>query len=449
METTVILNREQELALQLMLSGKNVFVFGNAGAGKSTVIEAFKRCCAKRLVCLAPTGIAALNIQGSTIHRFFGFPGMVNDFICQQSARNNYLMFNALDVILIDEISMVRSDLFAAIDLTLRLAASGPAAQLPFGGKQIIVVGDCSQLPPVIEDWQVQTYLEANFGGIHAFQTTSWRNAAFQPAVLTETLRVRDPRLLEIVNAIRTGVANQPIAPMNPTTLLDLLNTRCLPLSNLDDRTISLCSHNELAAQINAIAIQQIPAEPQFFTGSVVGEFPANDRPTDINLPVKLGMRVMLRANQAGCSTPFAYVNGMTGTVVNCGKDFGRPYVTIRFNDGREETINEYTWTNYEYELEQDGQGNFDLTQKPVGTFTQLPISPAYGFTVHKSQGLTITDPVCVMLDSQPCFVPGLLYVALTRCRSLDQITLNRPVSCFDCLQNPAVQWFYDDLGLK
>ena len=449
MKNTIILNREQEQALQLMLSGKNVFLFGNAGTGKSAVIEEFKRRCTKRLVCLAPTGIAALNIQGSTIHRFFGFGSMINDYVCQLSASNNYLMFNAVDVILVDEISMVSSNLFWAIDQTLRLAASGPAAQLPFGGKQIIVVGDFSQLPPVIEDWQVQTYLEANYGGIHAFQTPSWRTADFNPAVLTETFRQSDHRLLNIVNAIRIGVANQPIAPMNQTTLLDLLNTRFLPLNNLDDRTVCLCSHNEIAARINTIAVQQILAEPQFFTGSVIGEFPAHDRPTDINLQIKLGMRVMLRANQVGCSTPFAYVNGMTGTVVNCGNVFNRPYVTVRFNDGREETINAYTWTNYEYELEQDGQGNFNLTQRPIGTFTQLPISPAYGFTIHKSQGLTITDPVCVMLDSQPCFAPGLLYVALTRCRSLDQITLNRPVNCFDYLQNPAVQWFYDDLGLK
>lgn len=232
-------------------------------------------------------------------------------------------------------------------------------------------------------------------------------------------------------------------------TPLDYLNERHLPINNLSDATVCLCSHRRIADQINMTVTDQLPDRGIHLTGSVIGEFPTESLPTYRNMVIKVGMRVMLLANRIGRETPFDYVNGTMGRVVDYGNDYGKPFVTVRLDNDRHVTVNSHTWSNYSYTLYQDGSGNLELRQQEIGTFSQLPITPSYGITLHKSQGMTIDAPVCLMLDDRPCFTSGQIYVALTRCRRLDQIILNRPVSGLDCPMNEEVQWFYQDYNLE
>lgn len=428
-----VLGEEQERALELMLLGRNVFLTGAAGTGKSAVVREFQRRYKGRLACLAPTGLAARAIDGETVHRFFQF---FNDATLEDSfiASGFYRKCRLVDAILIDEVSMLRADVFQAIDGKLRQATG--LSHVPFGGKQIIVVGDFFQLGPVREDAGVEAFLLTRFSGVHAFNAEAWNDARFVIVSLNRVYRQRDQETMATLNAIRTGDLFCPSLTRHdgsPSSYVDLLNAQCYRPDANDPRAITLCATRYVTGAINNQAVERLRSAMVVYRGDVDGEFPPEDLPTDNELTVKLGERVMVLANDPDG----AYANGDIGVVVAMNEP--RREVAVCLERGnRLVTVGRYRWGNLAYE---SCDGEQTLRRRPIGWFHQLPLAPAYAITIHKSQGQTF-DAVRLELDVNGCFAPGQLYTALSRCVTLRSLYLNRPIQMRDCVVDPAVLEF-------
>lgn len=448
---------EQQRALNVMLSGKNVFLSGKGGCGKSFIVQEFVKLCTKPKACLAPTGLAALNIEGVTIHNFFHFPiGVLSADTVKVHDMRQKEFIQAFDVILIDEISMVRSDTFQAIDTMLRLCAPEEQKDVPFGGKQIIVVGDFFQLSPVVTEVDIEEYLEQEFGGIYAFNTPAWENGGFENIILRHVHRQTDELFLGILNALRTGelIYMKPIVICERSIREDftidveenyvsVINKLCKQRP-IDPDVVSLCTTRSTAQQINNQFIESLPGEAATFSADITGNFPNNAAPTEHNLTLKVGMRVLLLANRydGGC---YQFVNGDTGVVV--AYSFGaHPQVVIRLKNGKKVQIGRYIWQNYQYGFLTGPEGQRAIIQRPVGWFKQFPLAPAYAMTVHKAQGQTL-EAVNLVLG-RGCFAPGQLYTALSRCRAMDKLSFDRPIGYGDSIVDGKVVEFYANLKL-
>lgn len=434
------LDREQQIALATMLSGKNVFLTGRAGTGKSTVVNEYIRHNPPNLVCAAPTGMAARNLtHAQTLHRCFDLPiGIAFPPLqaCTEHSKSDFL--RAIKTVLIDEISMVRSDAFMAVDNLLRSYAPSGKQQLPFGGRQLIVVGDFCQLPPVADEI-LNDYLEERFNGVYAFGTPAWQAAAFYNVELTEIHRQTDREYIDFLNEIRCcgdGLFDR----------LPYVNQRVRSAAILDinsDATC-LCCRNRDAARINEAAMAGLPDSGEMFVGQIQGDFPPDELPVQKYLRLKRGERVMIQANRnfVGLPQEFNYVNGDIGVVQNYNvKTFT---ATVKLNRGPTVTIRPMIWTNYEYVTWRDEEGKLQIKQKETGTFHQLPLAPAYATSIHKSQGQTLNQ-VHVVLGRQ-CFAPGQLYTALSRIRSLADLTLDRPIRIGDAIADAMVLDFINRL---
>ena len=452
---TLQLNYEQEMAIEKMISGNNVFMTGKAGTGKSTVIQEFTRRCNKQLVCLAPTGIAALNIGGQTIHSFFHFPiGVLTTENLKAPDSKFQELLMAVEVILLDEISMVRSDLFQAIDITLRRCAPDGLRELPFGGKQIIAVGDFFQLSPVVATPEEQEYLFHTFGGIYAFQTSAWKNANFENIILKNVHRQTDPVFLDILNAARTGdlmywremvLYSRLLKDDYTMTVedchLDVINGQCRQRPRNPD-AVYLCTTKKQVFKINQQASEKMCGQEFNFEARIDGDFPREDFPVDCSLKLKQGMRVMLRANKYS-DGGIDFVNGDIGVVIMCVNGL-IPQVIVQLENGRSVNVGKATWLKYQYILTTAPDGSRLIMQMTVGWFTQIPLVPAYAMTVHKAQGLTLSAINLVLGNG--CFANGQLYTALSRCRSMDKITLDRPIELGDSIVDDAVVKFYEQI---
>ncbi len=424
----IYLTSEQKQALDIMLSGRNVFLTGRGGTGKSSIIKAFLKQRSQRVACLAPTGIAARNLpNGVTIHNFFQLSPS-GQF---SSKREPYLrrLCQATKTIIIDEISMVRSDVFSLIDRMLRGYGYG---NQPFGGKQIIVVGDFHQLPPVIDDENIRRYLEAELGGIYAFNTEAWRQADFMSIELQQIHRQTDHEYIKLLEAVRS------VSP----DLSSHLNKCAVADDGIAPDRIGICCTREGAAAINNAAMDMLPDIGITSHGESDGYFPENEFPTERELTLKRGEKVMLLANQ---QTPFFnkydYVNGDIGIV----EDFDRirGYVSVRLLESqRLLAVHPATWLNYEYQVQTNfSTGELSLISKVIGSFRQLPLAPAYAMTIHKSQGQTLNKIHLVL--GRGCFAPGQLYTALSRIRKFTDLTLDRPIQFREAMNDPQVTEFY------
>jgi len=401
-----------ERALRLMEeTRRHVFVTGRAGTGKSTLLQYFKANTARQVAVLAPTGVAALNVGGQTIHSFFGFKPDVTPESARKRIRGEGAeIYRRLDAIVIDEVSMVRADLLDCVDAFLRL--NGPEPGAPFGGLQMIFIGDLYQLPPVVTSAEKMLF-KTLYASPYFFSALAFQGLEIDFVELEKIYRQQDDRFIDLLNAIRNRTVTEED--------LELLNSRLDPDFEppADEYYIHLTSTNDLADGYNEEQLKKLKGRTWTSEGILEGEFGREYLPTAVALKLKRGAQVMMLNNDAGGR----WVNGTIGRVTGFGKDpAGGPLVRVRLNDGRLVEVGPNTWEIFRFFLK-DGR----LDSEAVGMFTQFPLRLAFAVTIHKSQGKTFER---VILDvGRGTFAPGQLYVALSRCTSLEGIVLRKALS--------------------
>ena len=433
----IILNGEQEAALGLMMSGANMFLTGEAGTGKSTLVREFLRRCDRECVVLAPTGIAALNAGGTTIHsQMMLKPGLLNPLALEPLTDGNRCrVLRMAKTVIVDEVSMVRSDLFCAMDARLREIAYGQNKEMPFGGKQIVLVGDFMQLPPVVGGNDERKFINERFGGAFAFETDLWVAAMFRTVFLKTVHRQSGDTLFKkVLNDLRHGKFE---------AAAKVLNNHCIGEKTFHTPPVCLCTTNREARAINDAARLSVKGETRFFSAQVSGRFLEAEFPAEGNMELIVGARVMVLCNQRNEGV-LECVNGDMGTITGFGSE-DDPEVCVRLDNGKNVKIVPHTWEKYAYVQEISPKTNaLVMRQSVVGTFEQIPLRLAYAITIHKSQGLSLD---CVSLRlGRGCFDHGQLYTALSRCRTLDGLKIDRRLVPEDLIIDEAVVRFHAEM---
>lgn len=416
-------NPQLQLAYDFVLyTNTHVFLTGKAGTGKTTFLRELQQHTPKRMVVAAPTGVAAINAGGVTIHSFFQLPftpfvpeqiekiynsNSTTDKISQnfvhKLSRNKIRMIKSLDLLVIDEISMVRADLLDAVDNILRRYRRN---EKPFGGVQLLMIGDLNQLAPVIkeDEWSLikSYYHTAFFLGSRALQ-----KAGFTTIELQKIYRQQDEVFIGLLGKIRENKLDQQA--------FELLNSRYINGFNPDENEgyIILTTHNAIAGSINEKKLAAIDAKEKVFKATIKGDFQEYMYPNDEHLCLKIGAQVMFIKNDS--SFEKLYYNGKIGRITNFGDEC--IYVSCD-NDDDEIEVRREVWDNVKYHLNESSR---EIEEEKIGSFTQFPLKTAWAITVHKSQGLTFEKAI---IDVNQAFAPGQVYVALSRCRSLDGLVL-------------------------
>lgn len=418
-------NPEFQKALELIENtDKNVFITGRAGTGKSTLLTHFGNTTKKKVVVLAPTGVAALNVHGQTIHSFFKFkPSItlqeVKRLNKKDGAKNIY---QKIDTIVIDEISMVRSDLLDCVDKFLKL---NRGSALPFGGTQMIFIGDLYQLPPVVTGsdrdifkthYASQYFFDAKIFSTKGGLASGQEEFNFEFIELEKVYRQKDIGFINLLNTVRNNSATDE-------HIMEI-NKRYKPgfVSNPKNFTIYLTTTNDLANNINNQQLRLLASKQFLYHGTIAGSFEKNSLPTDIELSVKPGAQIMMLNNDS----QNRWVNGTIGKIVRIekhtkGKD---DEIVIQLASGKTYMVTPFTWELFHFSFDERKKS---LVSKTVGTFTQYPLKLAWAVTIHKSQGKTFDN---VVIDiGRGTFVHGQLYVALSRCTSFEGIVLKQPIA--------------------
>jgi ATP-dependent exoDNAse (exonuclease V) alpha subunit len=394
----------------------HLFVTGRAGTGKSTLLVALKASLQDEAVVLAPTGLAAVNVGGQTIHAFFGLPPRLIGPDDIRRSRNGRVM-RRLKFLVVDEVSMVRSDLMWAIDQCLRVNRGRPRE--PFGGVRLALFGDLHQLPPVIDEADVAAHLETQFGGPFFFSLGALREGAGTALIeLREVFRQKDAALRDVLNRIREGDAGAED--------LRVLNERVQPIRTLSEGEayVILTPTNAAASRINAAYLAALPGQARTYKATTTGEFSRAAQPTEDELLLKPGAKVMLLRNDA----ERRWVNGTVARISRLEGE--RVFIVI----GKEEhEIEQASWETRRYAYDRVAE---KIVETVAGTFRQFPLRLAWALTIHKSQGLTLDK---VYLDlGRGTFAHGQAYVALSRCRTLSGLALARQLRPSDILFDPA-----------
>ncbi len=437
----IIIDEEQEKAFeQLEYNDHNFFVTGKAGTGKSVLLQYFVRHTAKQAVIVAPTGIAAINVGGQTIHSFFGLAPEIQDTRDRSQVEDLSIkkkrMLQNLRVLVIDEISMVRADVMDMIDAKLQYARN---SDLPFGGCQLIVFGDLYQLPPVVTAGKEMAFLEHQYETVFFFGAKAVANHPFRIIELQTIHRQKviekddtNAAFINILNSIRLGQCNEK--------LINYINQQCL-VEPKDNRYITITGDNNTANAINLNKLSSLPGKEYEY----VADFDKRiikqaSMPADPILKLKVGALVMMIKNDhMDRQQKPRWVNG-TLAIVNTLTD-NSIVVDI---DGVSHNVEKETWEKCEYDYDSSTR---KLEKKVVATFTQYPIKLAYAVTIHKSQGQTF-DAVKVDL-ARGAFAAGQTYVALSRCRSIESLYLASPLKLKDIWVNPDVVKYMVECGTE
>lgn len=399
----------------------HIFLTGKAGTGKTTFLRNLAVNTYKRMVVVAPTGVAAINAGGVTIHSFFQLPfgpivpdtGTVSSSLpvtglnAQKINKTKLKIMRSLDLLVIDEVSMVRADLLDAIDAVLRKVRRNSR---PFGGVQLLMIGDIQQLAPVARqnEWEL---LQPYYKSVYFFDSLVLQNNPYICIELDHIYRQSDTAFIEILNQVRTNSLN--------TKNLAILNSRYVPDFNPKDKDgyITLTTHNSQADEINESKLNSIKSKLLTFTAEIEGIFPENAYPTKEILELKVGAQVMFVKNDP--SPEKQYYNGKIGKIVSYKKDEG---IVVQC-DKEYINVTPVKWQNFEYSLNENTN---EIEEKEIGSFTQIPLKTAWAITIHKSQGLTFDK---VILNAEMAFTHGQVYVALSRCTSLEGLVLKAEMS--------------------
>lgn len=436
-------NAELQKAQQLIqFSNRSVFLTGKAGTGKSTFLRHIASTTKKKHVVLAPTGIAAINAGGMTLHSFFKLPFhplLPND--SRYSVRNirGTLKYSAekvktireLELIIIDEISMVRADIIDFVDKILRVYSRNMSQ--PFGGKQLLLVGDVYQLEPVVRDEDRQL-LQPFYNSSFFFDAKVWMEKRLVSIELQRVYRQSDPVFKGILDNVRSSM-------VTPQDIM-MLNKRVRAVLPEDEEhlAITLSTTRDTVDFINNQHLEQLAGAPNIYIGSVTGEFPETMLPTLVNLELKVGAQVIFIKNDV----EHRFVNGTLGTIIGLDDDGERLYV--RTEEGQEIDVERARWSNMRYTFNETEKR---IEEEEIGAFEQFPVRLAWAITVHKSQGLTFKQ---VKIDfGHGVFAGGQTYVALSRCTSLEGISLQQPIRNTDVFVREEVKRFalnYNDQRL-
>lgn len=415
-----------------MHTNRPIFITGKAGTGKTTFLRKLREQSPKNMAVVAPTGVAAINAGGMTIHSLFQLPVRTliptpqsyrQLFAEQRLTQRKRNMLYHLEMLVIDEISMVRADVLDAIDTVLRRYKY--RKDQPFGGVQLVMIGDLFQLSPVVTRGDDEEAMRKYYDGPYFFQAKVMKELQPIYVELDHVFRQQDQTFVQLLNEVRE---NQLTAQGRA-----LLNARYNPqFQNTDeDFHITLTTHNRLADELNERELAKLPDEPHVFTAEIKKDFPVNIYPTEEILTLKIGARVMFVRNDD--QKPRRFYNGKIGVItdINDGK------IVVRCEDGDIE-VTRMVWENIRYK-EDEKTGKID--EEVLGTFTQYPLRLAWAVTIHKSQGLTFDK---VIIDAARAFAAGQVYVALSRCRTLEGIVLSTPLDYVELDNDPSVLRYTD-----
>lgn len=413
-------NYEHSRAIQALLDNEQgvFFLTGPAGSGKSSLVHYIKDKIFKNVICAAPTGVAALNIGGQTIHSMFRIP--LGPIIPGDSRlfdirfrKEQLAIFRKCELLVIDEISMVRADILDAVNVVLQHVMRNNE---PFGGKRVLMVGDVFQLEPVTSSGEaglLGQYYQSPF----FFRSLVVEEAGLEMLELNQIYRQADKRFIGLLNQVKMGEADEYV--------LEKLNERveqnCYP-----DKGIILCARRADAEQINSDQMKSLKGDSRFYNGKLKGDFATSALPCDLSLELKVGARVMFARNHSERK----FVNGSLGNIEKLNMDT----VNVRLDNGETIEVKPETWENVKYDF---NEAENKISEKNIGSFEQLPLKLAWAVTIHKSQGLTF-DRVHVDLG-KGSFAGGQLYVALSRCTSLEGLTLQRPLRAMDFKVNREI----------
>lgn len=412
-------NQQFDLAFNLLQNtGTNLFLTGKAGTGKTTFLKRLKEVSPKRMIVVAPTGVAAINAGGVTIHSFFQLPfgpylpssseyqGGKQDFK-NQFRKDKINIIRSMDLLVIDEVSMVRADLLDAISDVLRRYKD---RSKPFGGVQLLLIGDLQQLAPVAKDdeWNL---LKEHYPSTFFFDSKALSESNYFCIELTHVYRQSDTAFINLLNNIRENKFDDET--------LYRLNQRYIPDFRPDERSgyITLTTHNYQAQQINNRKLAELPGQAYTFSAEINNDFPEYSYPTDDKLTLKCGAQVMFVKNDS--SAEKRYYNGKIGKIV-----FINPNkITVVDKEGNEIIVEKETWNNVKYTINPETQ---EITETISGTFSQYPLKTAWAITIHKSQGLTFEHAI---IDASAAFSHGQVYVALSRCKTLEGLVLSSQIT--------------------
>ncbi len=418
------LNDRFRHALHLMENtGRNVFVTGRAGTGKSTLLEHFRDTTKKNIAVLAPTGVAAVNVKGQTIHSFFNFrPDVTPDTVGKIRPRDKG-MYKKLDAVVIDEISMVRADLLDCVSLFLK--KHGRKKSGPFGGIQMIFIGDLYQLPPVVtsrekalfqEHYKSPYFFSARVFDEDLFSMIPGQKADFEMELveLEKVYRQKDDAFLGILNGIRNNTVTDDD--------IEVINSRYKPdfAENTGDFSIHLTTTNALAENINRDKLAELKEKEYSYEGVIKGDFGTNALPTSHYLTLKKGAQVMLLNND-----PLGrWINGSIGVIAEVDEEEDQPDVLwVEFGNGEIVDVAPHEWEMYEFSYDRESS---KILSKSIGSFTQYPLKLAWAVTIHKSQGMTFEKAVIDIGNGT--FSHGQLYVALSRCTTMQGLILKKVI---------------------
>ncbi len=408
------LNDQFQKALDVMEnSDRPVFITGRAGTGKSTLLDYFRSTTKKDIIVLAPTGVAALNVRGQTIHSFFGFkPNVTLQSVKKLRQRND--VYSEINTIIIDEVSMVRADLMDCVDKFLRL--NGRNKHMPFGGIQMIFIGDLYQLPPVVSAKEKEAFKD-HYESPYFFDAQVMKGLSMEFIELEKIYRQKDEAFITLLNAIRNNSVTDD--------QLGTLNRRYLPdtddaVTDVDGFYVWLTSTNDAADRINMQHLEHLRGKLLTYDGDIDGDFTQDALPTQISLHVKIGAQIMLLNNDpAG-----RWVNGSIGRILEIDDESDDiDIVIVELTSGEIVDVGPYTWKLFSYQYDRE---KHQIESEVAGSFTQYPLKLAWAMTIHKSQGKTFEK---VVIDvGRGTFATGQMYVALSRCTSLDGIVLKQPI---------------------